>query len=237
MLTVVPFLLDAITIFIIFLFCVISYKRGFSVSLVSFFEVIVSIVAAVVLSRIGAVFIYEVLLKGNILKMLTDSIANVADKEVLVEQLTKAISGMPKFVVNMLEYETGGFSYKLNDMIAQNSQSIAKAVLDMFIAPIVKTILRAVVFIIVFIICKIIFKILANVMKIVRKIPFIGALDGILGGAIGLVEGVFVMYLIVVATMFLIKATNNSLPVISYEAVLKTNIFIKFTSFQKILGF
>ncbi|MEG3006614.1 MAG: CvpA family protein [Oscillospiraceae bacterium] len=231
-----PFLIDAMTIIIIFFFAYFSLKRGFALSAVSLVGIIVSFAAAIILSRIGAVFLYEVVLKNNILAILTKNIGDITDSEILLAELSKAISSLPKFVVNMLEFETGGFSYELSRMINESSESIAIAVMNILIAPIVKTVLRVLLFIIIFILSRIVFKILSSVLKFVRKIPVIGAVDGLLGGAIGLVEGVFVMFLIVSITTFLIKITNNTIPYITAETIEQTNLFQKFISFEKIIG-
>ncbi|MEG0898120.1 MAG: CvpA family protein [Oscillospiraceae bacterium] len=231
-----PLFIDAVTILVIFFFAYFSLKRGFASSAISLVGIVISFAAAIIISRIGSAFVYEVILKDNILALLAKNIGDITDSEILLAELSKAISSLPKFVVNMLDFETGGFSYELSRMINESSESIATAVLNILIAPIVKTVLRVLLFIIIFILSRIVFKILSSVLKFVRKIPVIGAVDGLLGGAIGLVEGVFVMFLIVSITTFLIKITNNTIPYITAETIEQTNLFQKFISFEKIIG-
>ena len=230
-----PFIIDFFTVLIVVIFAVLACKKGFAVSVVSFLGWIISLLAAIVLSRVGALFIYEVILKNKLLELISAAVLNSNNNQIIAENLAEIIKTLPQFIVNMMEFETGGINAKMYNIISENSNAISETIL-MFVAPIIKAALTGVLFIVILIICKIAVKIITAVCKLVKKIPVLGSLDGLMGFLFGALKGTTVMYIIGNGLMFVIKATNNTLPFISLESISGTKIFSTLISLGKIIG-
>ena len=229
------FTIDLITVFIICLFAFFAAKKGFAESVISFFGWLISLLAAVIISRAGALFIYEVILKHRLLDFISTAVANSDNSAIIAESLNEMLATLPQFMVNMMEFETGGVGIELNNLITENSNAISEAIM-MFVAPIIKTALRGIIFIVVFVICKIVVKIISSVFKLVKKLPLLGSLDGLAGFVFGTLKGIIVMYIIGNILMFAIKATNNTLNFISLESVSQTKVFSTLVSLGKLMG-
>ncbi len=229
------FMIDFLTVLIVLLFAFFAAKKGFAVSMVSFFGWVVSLLAAVILSRAGALFGYEVILKNKLLEIISTAVANSDSNQIIAEKLYEMMNILPQYMINMMEFETGGVSAQFNNIISQNSEAISETIL-VFLSPIIKAALRGILFIIIFIICQIIVKIICAVFKLVKKVPVVGSLDGFIGFIFGILKGTIVMYVMGNILMFVIKASNNTLPFISLESVSQTKIFNVLISLGKFIG-
>lgn len=228
------FIIDALTVVIVMLFAFVSYKKGFASSLVSLLGTAVSIFAAIVISKVGASVIYEMFLRDNLRNLISQALTST-EAETAVLKIIEAVQELPKYIVNMMEFETGGISYEIKKLAGESTQVMLEAFMGIA-APIIKMALRGFLFIAVFIICRIIVSIVAFCTKMVRKIPLVGSLDGILGFVFGILKGSLFMFVLGNALMFLLKISNNSLPLISIEAVSASKIFSVFTSLGKTMG-
>lgn len=228
------FVIDALTVVIVMLFAFISYKKGFASSLVSLMGAAVSIIAAIVISKVGAALIYEMFLRDNLRDLISQSLTST-EAEAAVLKIIEAVQELPKYIVNMIEFETGGISYEIKKLAGESTQVMLEAVMGIA-GPIIKMALRGFLFIAVFIICRIVVSIIAFCTKMVRKIPLVGSLDGILGFVFGILKGSLFMFVLGNALMFLLKISNNSLPLISIEAVSASKIFSVFVSLGNTMG-
>ena len=229
------FVIDGLTVIIIMMFAVVSYRKGFASSLVSLLGIIVSIVAAIIISKSAASFIYEMFLKNNLSDMISQALFASNEAETVAIKIIEAVNELPGYIVNMLEFETGGISYEIQRLAGEGTNIMLEAVMGIA-SSVIKMALRGFLFIAVFIVCRIIVSLVMLCTKIVRNLPIVGLLDGFTGFIFGIIKGSFFMFVLGNALMFMIRISNNSLPLISLEAVSATKIFSIFITMGNTLG-
>lgn len=100
-----------------------------------------------------------------------------------------------------------------------------KAVLANIIDPIVIVPLRIVLFLIIFTVIAIAIEALANASKIINRIPVISSANEFLGGILGLVKAVIIIFVVCMGIQFLISVTDNSLVFINTGTIQETIFF------------
>ncbi len=86
-----------------------------------------------------------------------------------------------------------------------------KAVIDNVIKPVLLIPIRTLIFILMFVIIMIVLNLIITLTSVVNKLPLIGKFNEVLGGVLGLVNGVVIMFLIVVVLHLVTAMTNNTL--------------------------
>lgn len=185
------------------LFIILMIRRGtvvgFARSFVRSVGYLLSVAIASIVSKIGSVFIYHTLLEPRLIEMLENSLTVNGNSGSMLSDLEAAVNSLPR--VAYLLFDLAGAAETELSLIADKSvNAIAGTVVEQVVSPVVYPLIRALLFIIVLIVGLFIVNALAHSSKVVRDIPLIGTLDGVLGGAFGIVEGVLIL---AVAAVFL----------------------------------
>lgn len=152
-------------------------------------------------------------------------------RESVTESMLRALVGdvvAPSTLREILE-SVSGAENKLRSTVDVflngNSQSTAETVEQNLVGPAVKSILRVLIWIISMFILTIITRVVSNAFENVNKIPIIGPVNAILGGALGLAEGMVLVYVLAQLVRLVCYATSNSLMFLNTETVQKTYVF------------
>ena len=107
----------------------------------------------------------------------------------------------------------------------------ADAVESTLIAPAVKMILRGIIWVVSMFILMFLSRLIANAFKGVNKVPIIGPVNSLMGAALGLAEGLVVIYLISQVVKVICYFSSNSLMFLNTDTVRNTYIFKYFFYF------
>lgn len=104
-------------------------------------------------------------------------------------------------------------------------ESRGEAVIAKIIDPIIISPLRIILFFVIFGVVVAILEAIANASKIINRIPVISSANELLGGVLGLIKAVIVIFVISIGIQFLISVTNDSLVFINSFTIDKTIFF------------
>ena len=183
--------------------------------------------------NLGTVQIYENDVEKHGIEnvILTEVLAqNVKNSEVaesvneLIEQVAEAVPALG-LEGKTIEDIDNGMVNKVVISVVESSGNPGKAVLDNVAKPIVLVPVRTIVFIILFFLILIVLSVIIKATSIVNKLPLIGKLNSLLGGVLGLVEGLVIVFIIVIVAHMATAVTNNTLIFLNEMTINKSFAF------------
>lgn len=116
--------------------------------------------------------------------------------------------------------------------VVQSSGNPGKAVLDNVAKPIVLVPLRTIIFVVLFILVFIILSIVIKATSVINKLPLIGKLNSLLGGVAGLLQGLVIVFIVVIIAHMAVELTNNTLIFLNDMTINKSFAFSKIYNFS-----
>lgn len=116
--------------------------------------------------------------------------------------------------------------------VVQSSGNPGKAVLDNVAKPVVLVPLRTIIFVVLFILIFIILSILIKATSVINKLPLIGQLNSLLGGVAGLLQGLVIVFIVVIIAHMAVELTNNTLIFLNDMTINKSFAFSKIYNFS-----
>ena len=115
--------------------------------------------------------------------------------------------------------------------VVQSSGNPGKAVLDNVAKPVVLVPLRTIIFVVLFILIFIILS-LIKATSVINKLPLIGQLNSLLGGVAGLLQGLVIVFIVVIIAHMAVELTNNTLIFLNDMTINKSFAFSKIYNFS-----
>lgn len=106
-----------------------------------------------------------------------------------------------------------------------SQESYGVSILREMIDPIVKVPLRVLLFLLIFALVTLILNIIANASKIINRIPLVASVNELLGGLLGLIKAILILFIICIGVQFLISLTDNSLVFLNTYTIDRTIAF------------
>lgn len=181
------FIYDIIVILIVLFAAVSAMKKGFAYTLVNFAGYIVSLFAALMLSKPIAQMICDKLIAPSVYLKLTESI-NAAGNNILAG-IESYVSSLPGFAQGLFSFDSYGAQ------AGADASSAATAISNTVIMPVVVNIVSGLMFVIIFSVLLFLVHRVANITKFVKHVPLIGFVNKVLGAAMGIVKGLILAYL------------------------------------------
>ncbi len=110
----------------------------------------------------------------------------------------------------------------------------SEAILSNIIAPIVITPLKITLFLLIFTVISLVLGALANASKIINNIPVLSTANEALGGILGIVKSILIIFVICIAIQLLVSVTDDSLLFINTYTIENTLFFKYFYNFDLI---
>lgn len=185
--------LDIFIVLIIALGIIIGVKRGVAKTILSLLALILSGILAYFASRFLSVWVYESFIENGIRESIYNSVTEAFNSSTSVT--STVFEGLPAPVSGLLA--TFGISpeslFSNTVFTPENSiKAVSEAILSTVSAAVI-SLLFMMIIVLLFILFNILLKkfVVKNVLK-VFKIPVLKQLNGLLGGAVGLCEGIIV---------------------------------------------
>ncbi|MBP0968598.1 MAG: CvpA family protein [Oscillospiraceae bacterium] len=178
----IPLYYDIVLVAVLFLFFFIFYKRGFVASIVDVFGVVFAFLCGNYLSVRAARKIYDSLIKDRILAYVTEQIVNIQSG--LEETLSKGLIG--KLFTNFIE----------NRSLDTEASTLAESFVSNSLESGCINIVRVAVFLVVFVLSILVFKLLGGALQGINDLPLVGFPNQLLGGAVGLIIGLLLMFIL-----------------------------------------
>jgi len=110
-------------------------------------------------------------------------------------------------------------------IINSESDSLYSAIDDNLVKPVLIVPIRTLLFVIIFAIVSIVVSFVAKALRIINKIPILGRLNSLLGGVLGSVRAVVVIFMVCLGVRVLISLTSNNILILNTMTIDETYIF------------
>ncbi len=101
----------------------------------------------------------------------------------------------------------------------------SEAIIANIIDPIIIAPLRIILFLVIFTIVAVILEAISNASKLINHIPLLSSINEFLGGALGFIKSIIILFIICIGVQFLISLTGDSLVFINTYTIEKTLFF------------
>ncbi len=183
---------DIIAIIVLCIFAGVSAKKGFVKCIFGLLSTIIAIILASLLMKTfvritGGLFGLEGVLYGSFKGTLEKVSAFAIDISSSGIRETMEQQNLPAFIIDLVVENIG------NEMVAQGT-----TLATMIAQTVAEFATNAIAFLALFLIFKILFKILSAIISgIIEKLPVVSTVNSLLGFAVGVVQGLLVLSLVV----------------------------------------
>lgn len=217
-----PLIYDAAAVIVILICMSRGAKDGFAKAFVQTAGAVVSVAAALYISRVCASLIYTTAIQPALLTSIKDSVENAVDTESVIEGLKNAVSGIP--ALSAVFFDFSGVEQTLDSAVGLKSSEIASVVEAGVIRPVLEPLLQTAIFIASLIILLLVVSLLAKGSKSFNKVPVIGGINGFLGALMGIINGGVVLCAAAAIISFIISAKGEN-QYLSADIISGTYIF------------
>lgn len=224
-------ILDVLLIAVVAVFVLFGIKRGFIKSFVSLLGIIISLAIAFYLSTPISNFIFSNILRNPIHDKITEAVSaqlpDSANKDDIKLEIPEELLSLAKSLgIDVEEKLNVDFSKDVDEIL----NNTADTIVDDIAAPIVTKLVWVICFIILFVLASIVVKLIASALNLVAKLPILKSANKLLGGVVGLFEGVLVAVVICLALSTILKFSSDGIFGITNESVNDSFIFAKISS-------
>ena len=212
-----------IAIIALFVFIVVmGYKKGFLSTVIDPFALAISAVVSYMFCEPVAQSAYDLLVRDLVETRFTRVLDSVSSSLSVADKVSAMIEGLPPSAVKLAEAMGVNFN-SLSLSVSSGGNLSDEALISLAVEkighPIMINITEVVTFIAMFVVIAIALKFLAGIFKKANDIPLLGKLNAGLGGVIGIVKAVAIVFVVCTAFYFIagmsgaepvIEAINNS---------------------------
>lgn len=224
--------IDILIIGIIFISIFIGFKKGFVHSVLSVMTKIVSFIISFIVSSRFAPLLYNSYFRDGVIRNV-ESRVEPGTPLGIADQVTASLSSIPNVLAGAAKMF--GVDYEKMETIVQDSgltADIAESLESVIVGPVVMGLCKIIIFAVVSAIVTFALGAIVNIISGLAKLPVLRQADGLLGAAVGIINGILVSlivsYFLVIAASLLdnseiidIIDTSNLVALFA-----KTNLFI-----------
>jgi uncharacterized membrane protein required for colicin V production len=231
---IMPLILDVGLMAAVFLIVFMAARKGFVAAAVDLVGYVVSLAASWMLAGTAAQWCYTNFLRDKILKKTASVLREYFSVEDVIENLENVIEDLPAVLTNMLSFELDEVSLRLEG-IGNSAFSLAETFTDSIIGPSVVGMIRWVIFLILFSLMLFIVHVCSKLLRELRRLPVIGTANSLLGGVVGFIEVILLIFAFTTALHLFFALTNDSVTWLCSDTVRATNILSKLYRYNPLL--
>ncbi|MCI8553377.1 MAG: CvpA family protein [Clostridiales bacterium] len=195
------YLLDGGVILVFIIALLVGWKRGLIRSVLGLAACIFSLVLAASLGSVAASGLFDTFIADR----LTDTVAEhvpAADTESVVSGMESVLDSLPGFVTQAMESFGAGSPQEIldsvRDALGSSPHTLASVIVARAIRPAAVALLTYVCFVVLFILLMVLFSVVILLINRVFRLPVLRQLNGLLGAAVGAVEGAVLVFILAV---------------------------------------
>lgn len=220
--------IDAITLAVIVVFALSSFRRGFLNAVVRLAGCILAVVLAMNYSLPLAKGFYQNYLSERVLNLVAQNIGSISlsDIDSFTEGLSQLSVQLPIGISQAVSSEIEAYSQLWYEAVMGESKAgISLAIAENVVAPVAVSLLRVMVFFVIFGMLMLLVNTLASILKGVNHLPLIGGINELLGAAFGAAQGCLYIFVAAALLWFLLSASGGSIGPITSKAIDETVVF------------
>lgn len=211
------YILDIVLLCVIFLFVAVGVRRGFIKSAAHFLGAVIAAFLASALGGAAAQWIYDALFRQALVEKISSSVSSLSGQDAAVAAVREFFNSLPDFIVRVLQ-DAGVTAASLEGILSTKAGETAELIADA-LSPVFVSFLKVLAVIVLFLLFMMLVRFLADLVASLFYLPVLRQLDGLLGGAFGLL-------LVLVALWVVISAVQVFVPMLDYntQAVVKNSL-------------
>ena len=216
------YIVDIVIIALFVLVVAMAYKKGFLSTIIDTFALAISAVVSYMFCEPVAEGVYNLFVRNLVETRFTRVLDDISSSLSIADKVNAMIEGLPTSAVKLAEVMGVNFKSLTLSMSGGNNlsdEALINLAVEKIGHPIMINVTEVLTFIAMFIIITIALKFLAGMFKKANDIPLLGKLNAGLGGVIGVIKAVAIVFVACTAFYFIagmsgagpvIEAINNS---------------------------
>lgn len=200
--------LDLVVLLLLVIFVFRGRKRGFIATFVSFIGALIATLFSAFLSSKIAPLIFEKFMRKSLIDSLVNTFTNGGGLN-FSEGYTDAFAGLPDFIHSMVDDNITTFLDDMESGITESVISGATTFVDTTLEPMIVGILFMLVFLILAMIFSMFLKFFVKRLHAVNDIPIVGGVNSLLGGGVGFLQGLLVIFLLLTLVSLFVGLTSD----------------------------
>lgn len=205
-----------------------GWRRGFVSTFIYAIGYLVACVGGYIGSRALAETSYQLFIRDRLIGSIRDALTQSAPAADLSASIEAILETVPQMVREFVLSFFGGMDALIGEfggMLTGAPETVSVSVADQILYPVIYALLQAIFFLLLFFAIMVLVRSLSKVFRGVRHLPLIGSVNALLGGALGLVQGMVVIFIVTMALRLLVGLTGDSLPLLNSDVVESTYLF------------
>jgi len=205
-------ILDGLTVVLALWLIVSSWKKGLLHTLIHGVGNLFSCLVAFVASRALAESCYKLFFREKLISTIEKAVEEKAAGADLPGKLEAVVNALPKYLqagLSAAGITVQSLSDTVSDQTAESAKALGTYVTDSVIYPVLYILLQGLLFLLLFAACMVLVHCLAKVLRGVERLPVIGTVNGLLGGVMGALEALVVLFVAAVAVRLLLDVTGG----------------------------
>ena len=230
-----PILLDVLLMIAVFVVVLQAARKGFVAAMVDLVGYIASLIGAWILGKLLAQWIFDAVLRLTLLKWVRGTIDANFTMEQLGEELEKVIGELPRVLSNSLSFQLDQVTSRFETELATGAMDLTESFTDLILGPTVVGLMQIILFLILFSFLLFLVHVLSGLLRELRHLPVIGPANSFLGGMVGFVEAILLVFAFTTVLHLIFTLTNDSIPWLCSDTVRSNNILSKLYQYNPLL--
>ncbi len=201
-------LIDILFVVMVFICVVVAWNRGFVKTVVSFLGFIAAGIVSMLACARVSLYLYKLVIEQPLYESIYKKVLDMVPTGEVIGSVTDIGAVLPGAVKVLFDLAAAEAGERIGQTLTGTAEMVSRTVLDTLVAPLVLALLNLVVFFVLFALLMVIVNVLVAVLGKVFELPVLNGINRVLGGAVGLVNGVLVCML--AAALLTLYATMTS---------------------------
>lgn len=232
---IVDILIVALFVFIV----AMAYKKGFLSTVIDTFALAISAVVSYMFFEPVAEGAYNLFVRDLVETRFTRVLDDISSSLSIADKVHAMIEGLPPSAVKLAEVMGVNFNslaLSVSSGGELSNEALIKLAVDKIGHTIMINVTEVVTFIAMFIVITVALKLLASIFKKANDIPLLGKLNAALGGVIGVVKAVAIVFVACTAFYFIAGMSGSELVIDAVNSSIIYGFIIEYNPIVSLIG-
>ncbi len=191
-------IIDIVIIAVAIIVIVLSAKKGFVASFLDTFSIVISSFVSYKLSPVVADSMYNMFIRDLVRTEFRQALDEMASNLSVGEKVSGMINALPETALKLassMGIDVNNFSSSLVSSVNTTNEALIDQVADTLAYDIMISLTKIVVFVILFILATLLIRFISSFFSNnLEKLPIIGGIDTLIGGVLGVVKAVVIIF-------------------------------------------
>lgn len=229
------FLIDIVFATMVLICVVVAWNRGFVKTVVSFLGFIAAGIVSMLACAKVSEYLYQLLIKQPLYDSIYKRVLELVPTGEVVSSIEDIGAVLPGAVKVLFDLAAADAGERIGQTLAGTAETVSHTVLDTLVEPLVLALLNMVIFFVLFALLMVIVNILVAMLGKVFELPVLSGINRLLGGVVGVVNGVLVCMLAAALLSLYATVTSDASSWVNTDILRSTTIASFFIEHNPIL--